>query len=190
MVDNDEDNKRVFISYAHDDQEAAQRLYVELKQKGLEPWLDQESLLPGQLWRDAISKAINNSHYFIALLSSNSVERRGYVQKELKEALDILDKISHSKIFVIPIRLDDCKVSHRKVNVLHIVDLFPDWNLGFERVLKAMGIEKIPKFNWTNLLFSIRSRKCSPVIGAGVCKPWIPLDKEIVTDGLKNMIIH
>jgi TIR domain/SIR2-like domain len=174
-------NQNIFISYAREDEQAAQRLYSELKQRGVEPWLDKESLLPGQIWRDEISKAIRNSRYFIAILSSNSVERRGYVQKELKEALDILDKLSQSKIFVIPVRLDECNVSHRKVNVLHIVDLFPNWRQGFEKVLKAMGIENVTKFNWTNLLFSIRDGKCTPFIGLEVCRPWIPDSKDVST---------
>jgi len=143
----------------------------------LKPWLDVEALLAGQVWREEIIKAINHSHYFIAILSSNSVERRGYVQKELKE--DILDKISYSKVFVIPVRLDDCKVTHRKINVLHIVDLFPDWKQGFEKILRAMGIKNNNKFSWTNLLYLIRGRKCTPFIGPEACKPWIPAGKDI-----------
>jgi len=130
----------VYISYATEDYEAAKRLYRDLKDAGLNPWLDKETLLGGQKWHDEIKEAIKNSRYFIPILSSNSVERRGYVQKELKEALDIFDKISSSKIFVIPVRLDDCHVSDRKVNVLHIVDLFPDWNKGFRDILLSMGL--------------------------------------------------
>jgi hypothetical protein len=185
-LNSNDHNKIVFISYAHEDHEPARRLYSELKDKGLEPWLDKESLLPGQIWRDEIKKAIKNSRYFIPILSSNSVERRGYVQKELKEALDIFDKISSSKIFVIPVRLDDCHVSHRKVNVLHIVDLFPDWKQGFEKVLRAMGIENISNFNWINLLYSIRERKCIPFIGPEACKQWIPLDSDIASRWAKE----
>jgi hypothetical protein len=49
--------------------------------------------------------------FFIALLSSNSVDKVGDVQKELKGALEILDKYPES-VFIIPVRLDDCKVSH------------------------------------------------------------------------------
>ena len=62
-----------------------------------------------------------------------------------------------------------------RLNVLHIVDLFPDWKQGFEKVLRAMGIENISNFNWINLLYSIRDRKCIPFIGPEACKPWIPL---------------
>jgi TIR domain/SIR2-like domain len=174
MVDSNDNNKRIFISYAHEDDEAAWRMYSELKQRGLEPWIDKESLLPGQVWRDEISKAIKNSCYFIAILSSNSVEKGGYVRKELKEAFDILEETSYSKIFVIPVRLDDCKVSDRKVNVLHIVDMNDDWKQGFEKVLRAMGIENVTNFDWTNLLLSIRNGECTPLIGPGACKLWIP----------------
>jgi hypothetical protein len=174
MIDSNDKNKRIFISYAHEDHEAAWRMYSELKQRGLEPWIDKESLLPGQVWRDEISKAIKNSSYFIAILSSNSVEKGGYVRKELKEAFDILEETSYSKIFVIPVRLDDCKVSDRKVNVLHIVDMNDDWKQGFEKVLRAMGVENVTNFNWTNLLFSIRNGECTPLIGPGACKLWIP----------------
>jgi hypothetical protein len=38
---------------------------------------------------------------FLALLSQNSVTKRGYVQKELSEALDILDEFPSSEIFII-----------------------------------------------------------------------------------------
>ncbi|HEY7572906.1 MAG TPA: TIR domain-containing protein, partial [Nitrososphaeraceae archaeon] len=182
MSTNGDHKKRVFISYAHEDRDAALRLYKELKDAGLEPWLDKESLLPGQVWRNEISKAIKNSQFFMAILSSNSVEKRGYVQKELNDALEILDELSYSKIFVIPIRLNECRVSHRKINELHIVDLFPDWKQGFEKVLASMGFEKIrSNFNWKKLLYSIRERKCTPFIGSEVCQPWIPLGKEVAS---------
>jgi hypothetical protein len=80
-TDNNNQNLRVFISYARQDTEAANRLYNDLKLSGLEPWLDTESLLGGENWRISIKEAIRNSRYFVALLSSNSVEKIGYVQR-------------------------------------------------------------------------------------------------------------
>ena len=177
--------KTVFISYSHEDYESAFRLYSELKEKGLQPWLDKESLLAGQVWREEINKAIKNSQFFIPILSSNSVEGRGYVRKELKEALDILDSISYSKIYVIPIRIDNCMISDRKVNTLHIVDLFPDWKQGFEKVLRAMGVENMTNFDWTSLLHSIHERKCTPFLGREAFmrsnngKASIPLEQDL-----------
>ena len=110
-----------------EDIQAAQRLYTDLKKAGLAPWLDRENILPGQKWRPAIRDAIKNSRYFLALFSSNSVEAGGYVKKQLKEALDILDQFPSTDIFIIPARLDNCKVSEDRINELVMVDLFPDW---------------------------------------------------------------
>ena len=50
----------------------------------------QVELLPGQKWGPATRDAIKMS-LFYSVLSSISVEARGYVQKQLKEALDISD---------------------------------------------------------------------------------------------------
>lgn len=122
--------------------EYARRLYRDLRSAGLTPWLDRESLLPGQNWKSEIRKAIYDSRYFIALLSSNSVEKRGYVQKELKEALDVLGEYPKSAIYVIPVRLDNCKVDDERLADIHHADLFPDWENGIGKILKAIGIEK------------------------------------------------
>src|SRR5215210_8374580 len=111
--------QQVFISYAREDAEAAIRLYNELKNAGLNPWLDIKSLLAGQKWKIAITNAIRNSRYFIPLLSFNSVEKRGYVQKELKEALEVLDEFPESQIFLIPARLNDCNVNHPRLREFH-----------------------------------------------------------------------
>jgi len=54
--------------------------------------LDKKNLLPGQTWNLKIRKAIKNSRYFIALFSSTSVQKRGYIQKEFRFALDLLDE--------------------------------------------------------------------------------------------------
>jgi hypothetical protein len=58
----------VFISYAHEDTGEANRLYADLRQKGIDAWIDSENLLPGQNWQNEINKAIQNCTYFVALL--------------------------------------------------------------------------------------------------------------------------
>jgi hypothetical protein len=208
-------NTKIFISYAQEDIEAAQKLYEHLKNTGLEPWLDRESLVPGQKWRLAIKDAIKDSRYFIALFSSNSVEARGYVQKQLKEALDILDEFPSKGIFIIPARLDDCKVSEDKVTDLYMVDLFRDWKSGIEKILKAMNIDSssilrkggvntyAPKDDkstvnlsgvyWNNLLTLIDQQKCIPFIGPSASsfarddgQPWIPSNIDIAKEWIKE----
>ena len=62
----------------------AKQLYNDLKRYGLDVWLDTESLLPGDRWKDKIQDAIENSNCFIALLSTRSVQEVGYGVKAKK----------------------------------------------------------------------------------------------------------
>ena len=130
---------RVFICYAREDEPSARRLFSDLKKAGLDPWLDKKSLLPGQEWRPAIRQAIRGSRYFLALLSSKSVKKRGFIQKEIKEALKTLDEFTESDIFLIPIRLDNCKPEYQRLSELHWVDMFPDWKAGLEDILNTIN---------------------------------------------------
>ncbi len=140
-------SKSVFISYAKEDFDEAKKLYAELRAAGLDPWLDKESLLAGTNWQRGIKNAIDNSMYFIPLLSSNSVKARGFVQKEFKFALEKLEEIPESDIFVIPARLDDCNIPYDKLKDLHYIDLFPSWEKGIEKILQTTGMmEEIGKF--------------------------------------------
>ncbi|MBD3306553.1 TIR domain-containing protein, partial [candidate division KSB3 bacterium] len=129
---------KVFISYAKEDHQHAQQLYHDLKQAGVVPWIDCEDLLPGQRWKVAINQALRESTYVIALLSSRSLSKRGYVQKELKKALDMLDEFSPEDIFLIPVRLDDCEPVDEKLQRLHRADLFPDYQIGLEKILRVL----------------------------------------------------
>src|SRR5712692_3635198 len=93
----------LFISYAREDLEPARQLYKSLKEAGLRPWLDAECLRPGQQWKIEIRRAIRNCRYFIVLLSSRSVSRKGFVHKELTDALELLDMYPDSEIYLIPV---------------------------------------------------------------------------------------
>jgi FlaA1/EpsC-like NDP-sugar epimerase len=132
---------RIFISYAREDLDLAERLYTDLIRAGLEPWFDKKCLFPGQTWGPHIKRAIRESDFFLALLSSKSVSKRGYVQRELKEALDVLDEFPENEIFIIPARLDNCKPSHEKIYELHWVDLFPSYDDGLRNILEATKLQ-------------------------------------------------
>ena len=179
---------KVFISYAHEDEECAKRLYNDLKAAGLDPWLDKKSILPGEDWKISIRKGIRDSKYFMPLLSSNSVERRGYVQKELKQALEILEEMDPLEIFVIPIRLDNCKISNKRINSRQIEDLSQNWNQGIKRVLKSIGIDKqsqgrivdpLKEKQWTDLLGSVDEKNCIPFLGEELPSKWLPVSSDI-----------
>jgi hypothetical protein len=75
----------------------------------------------------------------IALLSSRSFGRKGYVHTELARALEELDSFPDSQIYLIPARLDNCEVPRHRLRELHWVDLFDDWDSGIAKILR--GIE-------------------------------------------------
>jgi len=129
----------VFISYARQDMSQARRLFDVLRQRGIEAWLDIEMLLPGQKWRSTIQEAIRKCRYFIAILSSQSLSKRGYLQKELKVAFEVLDEFPENEIFVIPVRIEDCDISDQRLKDLHYVDLFPEYEPGLSKILVALG---------------------------------------------------
>ena len=106
---------QIFISYAKEDKTSAMRLYNDLKKSRLSPWLDTERLLPGQLWEHAIEKAIEESRFFIAVLSTKSVDKIGIVQKELKKALSILERHPEKDVLLIPVRIEECEPSSSKL---------------------------------------------------------------------------
>jgi acyl carrier protein len=133
---------KIFISHGREDTEAAKKIYLELKAAGFSPWLDTESLVGGQKWKAIIRKEIRESRYFLALLSHRSVSRKGFINRELTEALEVLKEYPESEIFLIPVRLDDCQTSHENISALHRVDMFPSWAEGIEKIKNALEREK------------------------------------------------
>jgi hypothetical protein len=134
-IGNKNEKNRVFISYAREDSDAAKRL-EDLKKAGLNPWLDKENILPGQNIEISIKDAIKKSRYFIALLSSNSIEKIGYVQKDLKK-VDVLGEFPELSIYLIPARLDNCDTSYQQLREINHVDLFHNRE-GVTRILNAI----------------------------------------------------
>ncbi len=130
--------RKVFLAYAQEDAAAAQRLYDGFLGRGYDPWLDRQKLLPGQNWPRAIEQAIEVSEYFVACFSRRSTVKRGWFQSELRYALDCAQRVPPEAIFLIPVRLEECRVPLRISRDIQYVDLFPDWEQGFRRVVAAM----------------------------------------------------
>jgi len=132
-------NDQVFLSYAREDYASAKRLYDELTANKVAVWFDEVCLAPGAKWKIEILKAIRSSRYFCSVLSSNSVSRMGFVQTEIREGLDVLDKYPDDEVYIIPVRLNECQPSHEKLQELNWVDLYPSWEKGMFRLLRFLA---------------------------------------------------
>jgi len=133
---------RVFLCHSSKDKAAVRELYQTLRaETWIDAWLDEEKLLPGQDWHEEIEKAVEVTDVVIVLLSKQSVSQEGYVQRELKLALDVADEKPENTIFIIPLRLDDCPAP-RRLRGWHYVDYFPanrkPWVM--ERLLASLKV--------------------------------------------------
>jgi hypothetical protein len=92
-------------------------------------------LVPGQRWDREIRNALKASDFILIFFSRNSVVRRGYIQREFKLALDILQEMPENLIHIIPARLDDCTIPDQ-FGFLHWCNLFE--REGFQRLVQAL----------------------------------------------------
>jgi hypothetical protein len=129
---------QVFVAYVNEDRQAAACLYHALEAAAFSPWMDIRKLLPGQNWPRAIENAIEGSQFFVACFSRNSVNRWGGFQAEIRYALDCARRVPLDEIFVVPVRLDACRVPRAIQRELQYIDLFPDWEKGTRRLISTL----------------------------------------------------
>ena len=131
----------VFIAYVQEDAAQADRLFDALESAGFAPWMDRRKLLPGQNWPRSIEEAIETSDFFVACFSANSVHKRGGFQAEIRYAIDCARRVPLDAIYLIPVRLDDCRVPRSIQREVQYLDLFPDWGRGMRRLMAVMRRE-------------------------------------------------
>jgi hypothetical protein len=125
----------VFLCYAREDYGKVYELYQQLKNRGFSPWMDKKDLLPGQDWEYEIQKTIQHADFFVVCISQFSATKRGFVQKEVRFALDALGEIPAGQIYFIPLRIEDCEIPDF-LRKLQWVDYFePD---GFDLLCRAI----------------------------------------------------
>jgi len=119
---------RVFLCHSSNDKPIVRRLCEKLVAHGVDAWLDEKKLLPGQLWKNEIPKAVREADAVIICLSKTSITKEGYVQKEIKFALDIALEKPNGAIYLIPAKIEECKVPD-SLSAWHWVNLFEQHGL-------------------------------------------------------------
>lgn len=128
---------KIFLCHSSGDKPQVEKLYAHLLQHGSDPWLDAEKLLPGQDWNYEINKALDDSDVILVCLSKRSVDKEGYVQKEIRIALDRALDMPEGRIFLIPARLEECELP-RRLQSYQWVDLFAV--NGMDRLVKSLNL--------------------------------------------------
>jgi hypothetical protein len=125
----------IFISYASENRDQVKAIYDRLKLAGHIPWMDSVDIVGGQDWERSIDRAIHNADFFLACLSHKSVQKRGFLQKEILQALDKWREKLPDDIYLIPLKLEECAMPER-LGRFQAIDLFRE--AGWERLLDAL----------------------------------------------------
>ena len=103
---------RLFISYGHKESEICRRIYQALKERGHQPWFDEDQICFGHDWRERLANGIEESNSVVACLSQYSTREKGVCLDEL--AISVGVKGGN----IVSILLDDVNpptsVSHRQ----------------------------------------------------------------------------
>jgi len=126
---------KIFLSYAHEDKPTILDINSALKAAGFDPWLDTDKLLPGQDWMEVIHHEIASANVVLFFLSNKSVSKEGYLNKELRLALDQAAELPEDQIYLVPVRIEDVEPP-KAFQKLQWLDYFN--NGGKEKLLKLL----------------------------------------------------
>lgn len=108
--------RAVFLSYASQDAEAANRICDALRAGGIEVWFDQSELRGGDAWDQAIRKQIKTCALFLPVISRNTHDRvEGYFRLEWKLAVDRSHLMAADQAFLLPVVIDDTRIDDERV---------------------------------------------------------------------------
>lgn len=122
--------EKTFFSYSRTDSEFVLKLAKDLRNAGVQIWLDQLDIKGGSHWDSAIETALNSSPNLIAVLSSESVKSNN-VMDEISFALE-------SGKTVIPVLLQECNVPFR-LRRLQRIDFTGDYQTALNQLLEVIG---------------------------------------------------
>ena len=130
---------RVFLCHTQGDKPIVRELYQKLRaEPWIEPWLDEEEIYPGQDWSMEIEKAIENTDAIIVCISNNSITKDGYVQREIRTALQYADYKPEGTLFIIPVRLEEC-IPPRSLQIWQHADYFENQrDRALQRILGSL----------------------------------------------------
>ncbi len=134
----------VFLCHSSSDKPVARKIYSQLKEiRNVKPWFDEVDILPGEDWEPAIKRAVRNSQVVIICMSKSSVRKEGFVQKEIRLAIDVALEKPENTIFIIPLKLEECDVPDR-LSSFQWVKYPEGWEklvLSLKRRAKDFGID-------------------------------------------------
>ena len=117
------DAPSIFLCHASEDKDATLELYNELRAHGLNPWIDKEGIRGGDDWNRLLERTIRDVDYFVVVQSEALKSKTvGYVNKEIKLALERQQEYRFGIKFIIPVKIDDSEILE-DLDFIQTVDL-------------------------------------------------------------------
>lgn len=119
--------EQVFISYSSRNGRIAQAIRSHLESLGITCWMAPESLMPGEQWAQAISRAIPESGLMVLLWSIESMQS--------EQVINELTLADRSGVMILPFRVDDVEPEGAFKYYLyktHWLDAFDGWKQKLE----------------------------------------------------------
>jgi hypothetical protein len=126
---------RVFLCHCSEDKPTVRDLSRRLRTDAFQPWLDERDILPARHWDEEIKEALAQSDAVVICLSKLFARKEGFVQRELRYALERAEEKPDEAIFLIPLRLEPCDIPP-KLRGLQCIDLFTE--SGYAKLTDAL----------------------------------------------------
>jgi tetratricopeptide (TPR) repeat protein len=120
---------RIFLSYASEDKDSAEQIYLALIPSGHQVFFDRATLPPGGDFNSRIRQAVRKSDLLIFLISPHSVAQSSYALTELSFARD---KWPHPLDSVLPVMLRETEFGSIPNYLKAITVLEPQGNVAAE----------------------------------------------------------
>ncbi|MGB3346658.1 MAG: toll/interleukin-1 receptor domain-containing protein [Candidatus Humimicrobiia bacterium] len=124
----------IFLSHAEEDKDFANKLKKDLENKGIQVWLFEIHMLPGDELVKKIADSIKENDYLGVIITESS-KNSEWVTLEVGMALALEHTLGYSK--VIPILYGECDIP-QFLNHKVYVDLYKDYEKGIEKIVKLL----------------------------------------------------
>jgi hypothetical protein len=132
---------KVFLSYAQMDAQAVARVADDLRQQGVELWLDRQDLVAGDEWLPQIEAAISKADFMLVFISTASLNS-AWVQREYQVAFQSQAKTGGTRL--IPVLLERVKLPPF-LAAIQYVDLTESYVDGIRQILHALQMPTGPR---------------------------------------------
>src|SRR5678816_3623300 len=125
------DLPKIFFSYARADSQFVLELANDLRSAGVNIWIDQQDILPGERWDNAIQKALTTAPCLLVVLSPASVASQS-----------VMDEVAYALQFnkrVVPVLYQRCDIPFR-IQRLQYIDFTDSNEEGLRQLLRALKV--------------------------------------------------